>query len=80
LGLFPNAKEITESYAVWAALRRFIFSRFEKSSSKSIDSIPSTDHRQNAIIVVGDGMTPRTAALCAYLTKGLWQCYSIDPI
>ncbi|CAF5001001.1 unnamed protein product, partial [Rotaria magnacalcarata] len=40
LGLFPNAKEITESYAVWAALRRFIFSRFEKSSSKSIDSIP----------------------------------------
>ncbi|CAM4965635.1 unnamed protein product [Rotaria socialis] len=80
LGLFPNAKEITESYAVWAALRRFIFSRFEKSSSKSIDPIPSTDHRQNAIIVVGDGMTPRTAALCAYLTKGLWQCYSIDPI
>ncbi|CAF2315895.1 unnamed protein product [Rotaria sp. Silwood2] len=82
MSLFPNAKEITESFAVWSALRQFIFPRLEQqlSMSESTDSISSMDSRQNAIIVVGDGMTPRTAALCAYLTKGLWQCYSIDPM
>lgn len=75
MGLFPNAKEITESYAVWGAIRRFIFPQIKQHSSTS----KSIDNRLNAIIVVGDGMTPRTAALCAYLTKGLWQCFSIDP-
>lgn len=73
MGLFPNSKEITETFAVWAALRRHIFPHLSKSRS-------SNDNRQDAIIVVGDGMTPRTAALCAFLTKGLWQCYSIDPM
>ncbi|CAF0807386.1 unnamed protein product [Rotaria sp. Silwood1] len=73
MGLFPNSKEITETFAVWSALRRHIFPQLSTS-------ISSTDNRQNAIIVVGDGMTPRTAALCAFLTKGLWQCYSIDPM
>ncbi|UJR17117.1 hypothetical protein I4U23_004013 [Adineta vaga] len=75
MGLFPNAKEITESFAVWAAIRRHILPQLPSSSSPS-----STTDRRNAIIVVGDGMTPRTAGLCAYLTKGLWQCFSIDPI
>jgi hypothetical protein len=73
MGLFPNAKEITETFAIWTALRRYIFPRLSTST-------PSINNRQNTIIVVGDGMTPRTAALCAYLTKGLWQCYSIDPM
>jgi hypothetical protein len=73
MGLFPNAKEITETFAIWTALRRYIFPRLSTSTT-------SIDNRQNAIIVVGDGMTPRTAALCAYLTKGLWQCYSVDPM
>ena len=73
MGLFPNAKEITESFAIWAAIRRHIFPQLSTSTSP-------VDNRQNAIIVVGDGMTPRTAALCAYLTKGLWQCFSIDPM
>ncbi|CAF1052675.1 unnamed protein product [Rotaria sordida] len=76
MGLFPNSKEITESFAIWSALRQFIFPRMEQKLPTS----ESIDNRQNAIIVVGDGMTPRTAALCAYLTKGLWQCYSIDPM
>lgn len=71
MGLFPNSKEITETFAIWTALRRHIFPQLSTSSM---------DNRQNAIIVVGDGMTPRTAALCAYLTKGAWQCYSVDPM
>ncbi|CAF3853397.1 unnamed protein product [Adineta steineri] len=79
MGLFPNAKEITESFAVWTALRRYILPKLSLSSSSSTTTC-TTDNRQNAIIVVGDGMTPRTAALCAYLTKGQWQCYSIDPL
>jgi hypothetical protein len=73
MGLFPNTKEITETFAVWAAIRRHIFPQLSTSTS-------STNDRRNAIIVVGDGMTPRTAALCAYLTKGLWQCFSVDPM
>ncbi|CAF4009531.1 unnamed protein product [Rotaria sp. Silwood2] len=74
MGLFPNAKEITETFAIWSALRRYIFPQLSTSTTSSIDN------DRNAIIVVGDGMTPRTAALCAYLTKELWQCYSIDPM
>lgn len=73
MGLFPNSKEITETFAVWRALKGYILPLLSTSTS-------SIDNRQNAIIVVGDGMTPRTAALCAYLTKGLWQCYSVDPM
>ncbi|CAF1141919.1 unnamed protein product [Adineta ricciae] len=72
MGIFPNAKEVTESFAIWSAIRRHIL--------PNLSSTSSTTGRRNAIIVVGDGMTPRTAGLCAYLTKGLWQCFSIDPI
>ena len=72
MGLFPNSKEITESFACWTAVRQHILPRLAPSTSK-------TD-RQNAIIVVGDGMTPRTGALCAFLSKSQWQCFSIDPI
>ncbi|CAF3435354.1 unnamed protein product, partial [Rotaria sp. Silwood2] len=58
MGLFPNAKEITETFAIWSALRRYIFPQLSTSTTSSIDN------DRNAIIVVGDGMTPRTAALC----------------
>lgn len=70
MGLFPNVKEISESFSMWTALRKYIFSQLSISNEKN----------ENAIIVVGDGMTPRTAALCSYLSSGSWKCYSIDPL
>lgn len=35
--------------------------------------------RVDTVLVVGDGATPRTAALFAYMTKG-WRCVSVDPL
>ena len=68
MGLFPNVKEISESFSMWTALRQYIFPQMSNESSG------------DAIIIVGDGMTPRTGALCAFLTSGLLKCYSIDPL
>lgn len=61
--IFPNAKEITESMAaVYAILRN--------------GRLDSQDPGVSAICV-GDGSTPRTAALLAYRTK--WTCWAVDP-
>ena len=65
LGLFPNAKEITESYAAFNAVRTK-FKQYELSD-------PNV-----TVVSVGDGRTPRTAALFAFRTK--WNCISIDPL
>lgn len=47
LGLFPNAKEITESYAMFEATRKLY---------------PLVKHEEPATcIVIGDGVKPRTA-------------------
>lgn len=63
LGLFPNAKEITESFACYRAARNFV--PFELSD-------PDV-----TVVVVGDGSTPRTAATFAFRSN--WKCVSIDP-
>ncbi len=62
--LFPNAKEITESYGT-------VFN--------TIKHFPELDRNDSKvrIVVVGDGHTPRTAALFACMTR--WTCYSVDP-
>lgn len=62
-GLFPNAKEITESNAAYHATRY----------------LPGYDLNDGDVrlIAVGDGTTPRTAAMFAFRSK--WQCLSIDP-
>ena len=65
MGLYPNAKEITESCAAfWAVLKH----------------IPWADPKDAGIILisVGDGSTPRTAAMFAYRTA--WTCIAVDPI
>jgi len=67
LGLFPNAKEISETMAIWEAYRKFL----------SKDCADFTD--EDAFIAVGDGATPRTAALFAFLSKG-GTCFAIDPL
>lgn len=62
--LFPNAKEITESFAAFKAIIEYIpYNR-------------KTDKVQ--VVCVGDGHTPRTGALISMLTS--WNVISIDPV
>ena len=64
LKIFPNAKEIAESFAAYAAVKKRL-PMFDMSD-------PSV-----TLIAVGDGCQPRTAATFAFRTK--WECHSIDP-
>lgn len=63
--LFPNGKEITESMGAYFAVQNHLREYHPKDESVSL-------------FAVGDGVTPRTAALFAFMTK--WTCYSIDPL
>jgi hypothetical protein len=62
--LWPNAKEITESFAAYEAVARHV---------------PWADFADpNVVLVaVGDGGTPRTAATFAFRSR--WTCFSVDP-
>ncbi len=64
LKLFPNAKEITESFAMFNAYRKHLL--WSLKSERGV-----------MVIVIGDGSTPRTAATFAFRTKH--YCVSIDP-
>ncbi|KAL4172613.1 hypothetical protein KRP22_007777 [Phytophthora ramorum] len=70
-GLFPDAKEVTESMALFNAVRRYIE---PTSKGEAVDE----NGKHDGIVVVGDGNTPRTAALFAFRMRG-WKCYSVDP-
>lgn len=66
-GLFPAraaAKEITETCAAFHAARHHV---------------PWTDtcDPSTTVVVVGDGSTPRTAAMFALRTR--WSCHAVDP-
>lgn len=63
--LFPNIKEITESFGIYNAVRTHL--RELKLNDPNIN-----------LISVGDGRTPRTAATFAF--RSAWQCWSIDPL
>lgn len=64
IGLFPNAKEVTESMACLTAMDKQLTVRFSEEGT--------------LCIVVGDGSLPRTAALIAMRTK--WRrVISVDP-
>lgn len=63
--LFPDIKEITESMAAYSAVRTYLWQWFRPSDPDI------------TLVAVGDGATPRTAALFAYRTA--WQCHSVDP-
>ena len=65
LGIYPNAKEITESYAAFNATRNHL--KFVDRGDPNV-----------TLVAVGDGRTPRTAALFAFKTN--WKCISIDPM
>jgi len=62
--LFPNFKEVTESFTVFQAVRDHL-------SDISLQD-PSV-----TVIAVGDGSTPRTAA--TFATRSKWRAVSIDP-
>jgi hypothetical protein len=64
LGIYPDAKEITESFAAFSAVRKYL---------KQYDP----QDPNVTLVSVGDGKQPRTAALFAFKTK--WRCVSIDP-
>ena len=65
-GLFPNAKEITESMGAYYAAKYLA----EQLNFRFDENI--------AVVSVGDGITPRTAGLFAFRTKS--HCISVDPM
>jgi len=64
--IFPNIKEITESMGAFVAIHEHLIKTGLDRNSDTVD-----------VIAVGDGHSPRTAALIACLTK--WNCISVDP-
>lgn len=64
--LFPNAKEITESFAAYEAVRTRLFKHFQFGDPSIV------------MLSVGDGSTPRTAATFALRSR--WNCHSVDPL
>jgi len=113
--MFPNAKEVAESFAAFNAIRRHLVGskhaqsreqwsaamekQREKRRQKLIHSkgahVPATPHvltstntcpaglgvgvrdADVAVLVVGDGGSPRIAGTCALRTQ--WTCVSVDP-
>ena len=67
LKLFPNFKEITESFSAYNAARKYLWRRGFKPEDNDVHCF-----------IVGDGHTPRTGATFAFRTA--WQCISIDPL
>lgn len=65
LRLFPNGKEVSESFGAYNAVR------YKLQQFKLNDPNVS-------VIVVGDGRTPRTAATFAF--RSAWMCHSVDPM
>jgi len=63
LGIYPNAKEVTESWAALHAVEHKLKANLKDPSM--------------TVVAVGDGRSPRTASLFAFHSK--WNCISIDP-
>merc|ERR1712194_217964 len=79
LQVFRSAKDISESMAAIQAV--FKHSTIPMKSSNSSSNIGPEQERERDVLClcIGDGNTPRTAVLLSFLTKGLWDCVSIDP-
>jgi len=69
LRLFPNLKEIQESFS--------IINNVQNYCMKTDTNIDFKNPNIN-VYVIGDGVTPRTAAVFNFLTK--WKTFSIDPL
>lgn len=66
LRLFPNPKEVTESFAAYEAVRSRLAARGWALGDSGI-----------TMVAVGDGSTPRTAA--TFAMRSAWRCISVDP-
>lgn len=66
LGLFPDIKEVTESFAAYRVVLDHLAKRGFAPGDASI-----------VAVFPGDGTAPRTGATFAFRTA--WQCHSIDP-
>ena len=75
LQVFPDAKDITESYGALQAAARL--GGIVGPAGTQLDSRQAERRRGVLCINIGDGSTPRTAVLAAYLTS--WTAVSIDP-
>lgn len=64
--LFPNAKEVTESFSVFHAVNTYLGNTLDRGD-------PNV-----CVIVVGDGHSPRTGMLFA--VSSAWSVYSVDPV
>ena len=74
--IYPNSKEITESFAVLHSLRKYL-----NASSKDLVAHNNFNFNNPNVsaIVIGDGATPRVGSLLCFITK--WRnVYSVDPI
>merc|ERR1719242_515792 len=74
--IYPNGKEITESFSVLHALRTYL-----NASSKDLSSDWDYHFENSKVtaVVIGDGATPRIASLLCFITK--WNAvYSVDPM
>lgn len=94
LRLFPSAKDCTESmgalYGVFGALSDYGNGPAGSAASEGPGNpadpaappgspdIRATTQCGVLVLAIGDGTTPRTAALACYLTK--WHAVSIDPL
>lgn len=63
-GWYPNAKEISESMAALEAARQAL-------------GVRRFGDEETTLIAPGDGCSPRTAGLFAYMTR--WDCFAVDP-
>lgn len=81
-GLFPNGKELAESMSAFTAVREFLLVRRDVASERVRRMCQDTGvlrvtDPSVTVVVVGDGVTPRTAGLFAFRTS--WRCVSVDP-
>ncbi|CAN8073235.1 unnamed protein product [Agarophyton chilense] len=76
LKVFPNGKELAESMSAYAAVRQFLVKHGPTHQEQA--GVLSFSARSVTLVAVGDGVTPRTAAMFAFRTS--WKCISIDPM
>jgi len=67
--LFPNIKEIAESVSMLYCVEQKLMG-WDTDIEKKREDIN--------VVVIGDGVSPRTACVFAFHTN--WNCYSIDPL
>ena len=78
LKLFPSAKDCSESMGALQGVGSFDEEPLDPAVPESSVGIRGSSTPGVLVLAIGDGTTPRTAALACYLTK--WHAVSIDPL